>query len=106
MDKKQKLALLESAINAVKENKTDKISTILFNAFDGNTVGELTNVKIGSASTEIESIWSEYDGRTPNIMLHVNHYKFEGDIILTSLPDKEILKVLRSLKRNTKACGN
>jgi len=63
---------------------------------DNNYYGELDDVKIGKSMCEIESIWTDADGE---INLHVDNIAFEGDILLKSLPDKEIAKVVKSVER-------
>jgi len=63
---------------------------------DGNYFGMLDKVMIGRSMCDIESIWTDADGE---INLHVDDVAFEGDILLKSLPDKEIAKVVKSVER-------
>jgi len=51
---------------------------------------------IGRSMCDIESIWTDADGE---INLHVYNVTFEGDILLKSLPDKEIAKVVKSVEK-------
>jgi len=63
---------------------------------DGNYFGMLDNVMIGRSMCDIESIWTDADGE---INLHVDNIAFEGDILLKSLSDKEIAKVVKSVEQ-------
>jgi len=63
---------------------------------DSNYFGLLDKVMIGRSMCDIESIWTDADGE---INLHVDNVAFEGDILLRSLPDTEIAKVVKSVEQ-------
>jgi len=88
---------IDAVIAKVKE--TDTTSTteeLISDTIDGNYYGELDKVKVCKCKVEIESIWTDADG---HINLHIADEEFEGDVQLFSLPDKEIIKVLKSVKK-------
>ena len=64
---------------------------------DGNmpSCGIDLKIPVLGKQVEVESIWKDDDGET---YLHINHPLAEGDIILTSLPEKTIRQVYDTLE--------
>jgi len=95
---------LQSTINLVKNGYTEQVNMALAydydnNLMEDNLMEDNLTIKVGNNTAEVESLWTERDGCNPHVMLHVNNRKFEGDIRLTSLPNREIIKVIKYLQK-------